>query len=345
MDLVNQDTTIRDDLKDAYLKNRLTPLDYHLTPEPSGKEIDLPKSQNINLTDNKQESKWTVGYLTQTSILFQRNLLLTFKAQFSKLNCIQALSLSIMCGLIWLRLDVSEQTIRDRASLIFFMLIFWPLEMTFAGILSFQNERSIIQKERATGSFQLSTYYLSKCLSETPLKLVLPTFSFTIVYWMGNMNSNFGIFIAMLIFVLMCVLIAESLGLLFGALFGSIGRAWVAGNVILLGLLLIGGYFVENIPYWLSVWIKWISFYKYAYDATIQLEFMGDRVFQCVSGAVLEVCENNLNGTFTGKDVLAYFKPDLSIGLNFLVLAGMFIVFRIAVYIILRFVKHNDGRI
>ncbi len=67
-------------------------------------------------------------------------------------------------------------------------------------------------------------------------------------------------------------------------------------------------------------------------------------IFMCVNGAYIDVCKTNLNGTFTGDDALKYFKTDLSIGLNFLVLFGMFITLRIAVYIALRFIKNHDGR-
>jgi len=161
---------------------------------------------------------------------------------------------------------------------------------------------------------------------------------------MANMNPNFGIFLGILIFLLMIVLVAESLGLLFGASFQILGQAWVAGNVILLGLLLAGGYFIENIPYWLIVWTKWLSFYKYGYDACLRLQFMGEHFYECVNGAYIDVCKNNLNGTFIGDDALKYFKPDLSIGLNFLVLFGMLIVFRFLAYIALRFRKNRDGR-
>ena len=241
-------------------------------------------------------------------------------------------------------MDYNEKTVRDRASLIYFLLTFWAFEVCLSGILSFPLERFVIDKERASGSFRLSACYLAKCLSETPLKLVLPTIFITITYWMANMNPNFGIFLGILIFMLMTVLVAESLGLLLGAMLQDLGKGWVAANITSLGFLLVGGYYIENIPYWLQIWTKWLSFFKYAYDASLQLQFMGERLYQCVNGAYIDVCKANLNGTFTGDDALKYFKTDLSNGFNFLVLFGMFIAFRIAVYITLRFIKYHDDR-
>ena len=356
MDLVvNQDMNIREQLKQAYDQNKFSinknqSLKHsmegrkYLTPEPSGNEADLPNGHGVKINEGKHDSKWPIGVFAQTAVLFRRNWLLTSKAQFSILNCFQAFCLSVILGLFWLRMDYNEKTVRDRASLLYFLLTYWGFEVCLGGILAFPLERSVIDKERASGSFRLSAYYLAKCLSETPLKLVLPTIFITITYWMANMNPNAGIFVGILIIMLMTVLVAESLGLLIGAIFQDLGQGWVAANITLLGFLLAGGYYIENIPYWFQIWTKWLSFFKYGYDASLQLQFMGQRLYQCVDGAYIDVCKNNINGTFIGDDALKYFKTDLNIGLNFLVLFAMFVVFRIAVYIALRFIKNHDGR-
>ena len=72
MDLVNQDMNIREQLKEAYLQNRITTnqqvtsielSQQYLIPEPSGNESDLTNPDNINLIPNKDESKWPIGFL------------------------------------------------------------------------------------------------------------------------------------------------------------------------------------------------------------------------------------------------------------------------------------------
>ena len=55
-------------------------------------------------------------------------------------------------------------------------------------------------------------------------------------------------------------------------------------------------------------------------------------------------CRNNPNGTFISNDALEYFDVGINIGWNFLVLFGMFVVFRIFAYFALRFVKNHTGR-
>lgn len=64
-------------------------------------------------------------------------------------------------------------------------------------------ERVVIRKERASGSYHLSAYYLAKTLSELPLLLVLPSIFIVVVYWVATLNvspaSFFGCWLVMLI--------------------------------------------------------------------------------------------------------------------------------------------------
>ena len=159
--------------------------------------------------------------------------------------------------------------------------MFWTYEVLTNSLLSFSSERSIMEKERASGSYRLSAYFLAKSLSEAPMKLVLPTTFLIISFWMANISSNFAIFLGILGIQMMLFLVSESLGVLLSALFRDLSKAPVITNVLLVFVLLAGGYYIHNAPDWLIVWTKWLSFFKYAYDACLQLQFMGG-VMICV---------------------------------------------------------------
>ncbi|CAF1282949.1 unnamed protein product [Adineta steineri] len=362
MDLVNQDMKIREELKEAYLQNKIntniktisnqlqqqyqysTAGRQYLLAEPSGNVADLTNLDNVNLIPTKHESKWPIGFLPQLLILFSRAFRLSGKTQLTLLSCTQALGLAVITGLCWLRMDFAENTIPDRSSFIFFLMTFWPLNTLMGGLLSFPLERAVIEKERASGSYRLSSYFLAKSLAEAPLKLILPTLFLIIAYWMANINNNFGIFLAILVFQLLSILVAESLGLFLGATLKNLQHAMTAATILLMTLMLVGGFFVRNLPHWLGVWGKWLSFFKYAYNACLQLQFKGGQHYKCVDGSYIPSCRNNPNGTFVSEDALQYFDIGLNIGLNFLVLFGMFVVFRFLAYLSLRFIKNNSGR-
>jgi ABC-type transport system involved in multi-copper enzyme maturation permease subunit len=360
MDLVNQDMQIREELKEAYQQHRAigneksanTHLQHqystegkqYLVSEPSNKEADLPNPDNTILSSHQNESKWPIGFLPQMLILSSRSFRLTGKRQFTFLNFGQAIALALISGLCWLRMEFTENTIPDRSSFIFFIMTFWPFQTLMMGLLSFPFERAVIEKERASGSYRLSAYFIGKSLAEAPLILVLPTLFLIIAYWMARINNDFGIFLGILVFQLLSIIVAESFGLFLGAALKNLHHAITAATIALIGLMLIGGFFIQHLPNWLGVWARWVSFFKYAYSACLRLQFMGPQVYRCVDGSYVDVCRNNTNGTFLGSDALRYFDAGIDVGYNFLVLFGMFVVFRSMAYFALRFLKIDSGR-
>jgi hypothetical protein len=363
MDLVNQDMKVREELKEAYLQNRITTNQQvvsvqleeqqqrnnsvearqYLVGEPSGNEADLTNPDNVNLIPIGRQGKWPIGFLPQMLILYSRSFIAA-KKSFTLLNFGQTLSLAVVSGLCWLRMEFAEDTISDRGSFMFFLMTFWPLQTMMTGILSFPSERVVIEKERASGSFRLSAYFIAKSLAEAPIIIVLPTLFVIIAYWMAKINNNFAIFLAVLSFQLMTILVAESLGLMLGAIFRSIQHALTAATVVLISLMLVGGFFVRHLPHWLGVWCPWLSFFKYGYNACLQLEFKGGQIYQCVDGTYVPSCRNNPNGTFISNEALQYFDYGIAIQWNFLVLLGMFIAFRLCAYLSLRFINTSGGR-
>src|SRR5690349_7614833 len=107
MDLVNQDMKVREELKEAYLQNKVVANEkkpsgellqqystegiQYLMAEPSGNEDDLTNPDNVDLISRNNEGKWPIGFLPQMLILFSRSFRLTGKAQFTFLNFAQAL--------------------------------------------------------------------------------------------------------------------------------------------------------------------------------------------------------------------------------------------------------------
>ncbi len=224
-------------------------------------------------------------------------------------------------------------------------MTFWPFHTLLVDLLSFPFERSVIEKERASGSFRLSAYFIAKSLAETPLAGFINIVSYNCIL-MARINDNFGIFLAILVFQLLSIIIAESLGLFLDAALKNFHHAIKLATVILFSLTLADGFFIQNLPHWLGVWVIWLSFFEYAYMACLQLQFDGGQVYQCIDGSIIASCQNNTNGTFISNETLEYFQTGIGVGyiFLFLVLFGMFVVFRTAAYFALRFIKNTSGR-
>lgn len=174
-----------------------------------------PNSE-VNL--ESQEKKFNTSWTTQFGILLHRSLKTSSAAIWTPINFFKSVALAILTGLLWLQVGHSEVNLPDRHSFIFFSITYWIFDGTFTAIFTFPSEREIIFKERASGSYNLSAYFLSKTISEMPTRLSLPTIFWTIAYWMSGVNYRFDVFLGTMGCTLLAVLAGESYGLLCGAL-------------------------------------------------------------------------------------------------------------------------------
>ena len=51
-------------------------------------------------------------------------------------------------------------------------------------------EKLVVNKERASGYYRLSAYYLAKTVSELPLVVFQPTVFMLMIYWATGLNNS-----------------------------------------------------------------------------------------------------------------------------------------------------------
>jgi len=199
-------------------------------------------------------------------------------------------------------------------------------------------------KERASGSYHLSAYILSKAMSDAPLLLLLPAIFLIISYWMANMNANFVNFLGFMFAELTCVWASESIGLFLGATFLDMQKALVTATISMLSLMLVGGFFVHNLPDFVY-WARYLSIFTYAFNACLVMEFTPDRVFECGADPSIPLCATQ--PTVTGADALDFIGisgVNLSYGFNIGMLFVFLIGFRLLAYLSLRFLHNKHFR-
>ena len=85
-------------------------------------------------------------------------------------------------------------------------------------------------QERASGMYQVSSFYWARMLSDIPIDCSLPSVLIVLVYWMGGLRSTASAFFSNWAAIILLLLVAQSFGLVIGALVSSLAECFAMLN-------------------------------------------------------------------------------------------------------------------
>ncbi|KVH97461.1 ABC transporter G family member 21 [Cynara cardunculus var. scolymus] len=266
-------------------KKTLHPLikdDIHRNIHDTTRAIGGPKSSR------RCDNIWTTSWWTQFKVLFKRGLRERRHESYSGLRIFQVMSVSILSGLLWWHSDTSH--LQDQVGLLFFFSIFWGFYPLSNAIFTFPQERPMLTRERSSAMYRLSSYYFARMAGDLPMELVLPTVYVTITYWMGGLKPSLTTFVLTVLIILFNVLVSQGLGLALGAILMDLKQATTLSSVIMLVFLLAGGYYIQQIPSFIS-WLKYISFSHYCFKLLVEVQYSENEVYRCGIGTECRVVD------------------------------------------------------
>ncbi|CDP08055.1 unnamed protein product [Coffea canephora] len=278
LDLANDDSqddqvSIKQTLVSAY-KAKLT----------ENLQIELKQTtDNLHsISEGKLYKEWTTTWWQQFSVLLRRGMKERKHETFSGIRIFQILVVSILCGLLWWQSNT--QHFQDQArlftliiliGLLFFYTVFWGWISASQAIFTFPQEHLMLEKERASGMYRLSSYFMAMAIGDLPMELVLPSVFITITYWMAALKATAASFLDCWLVLLYAVLVAQGLGLAVGALVVDQKNAMILGSVIMLSFILSGGFYVNQVPGFIA-WIKYVSIGHHAFKLLVMTCFVED---------------------------------------------------------------------
>ena len=208
--------------------------------------------------------------------------------------------------------------------LLYFVLGFWSFYPAFQAIFTFPQERTMLTKERVSGMYRLSSYYVARMVGDLPMELILPIVFVTITYWLGGLKRTASSFFITLSVMLLEVLIAQGLGFALGAMVMDLKASTKLASVILLSFMVAGGYYVQHVPRFIA-WIKYISYTYYTFKIQISAQFYPGETYQCSAGHACRIEDVPM------VSAVCFDHRGLAVGVLFM----MLIIFRVAAYVAL----------
>lgn len=83
------------------------------------------RNSNGNLEGDDIPKKFNTSWTTQFKVLLHRSLKNSRSAILTPINIIKSVALGLLTGLLWYQIDLTESTIPDRGSFLFFAITYW----------------------------------------------------------------------------------------------------------------------------------------------------------------------------------------------------------------------------
>ncbi|RZC52613.1 hypothetical protein C5167_021035 [Papaver somniferum] len=279
------------------------------------------KDGELSIADNGF-GRWNTTWGQQFMVLVKRDLKERKHESFSRLKITQILVGAIFIGLTWWRTPISH--LQDQISLLYYFSLFWSLLPVFSSINTFPQERLMLTKERSSSMYRLLAYFVARTTTELPIELALPTMFTIITYFMGGLKGTASNFFKTLFSLLYSVLVSQGMGLAIGAAIMDLRSAITFASILVQMFLLVGGFYRQNIPAFLS-WFKYISNNYYTFRLLLASQYESDELYLCAPDTSCKV------GDFPMIQQMGLGNVGVSIG----ALAVMLVGYRVIAYVAL----------
>ncbi|PIM99390.1 Transporter, ABC superfamily (Breast cancer resistance protein) [Handroanthus impetiginosus] len=242
----------------------------------------------------------------------------------------------IVLGSIFYNLKDDLLGAEERVGLFAFILTFL-LSSTTEALPIFLQEREILMKETASGSYRVSSYAIANGLVYLPFLLILALLFAVPVYWLVGLNPSFTAFVHFLVLIWLILYTANSVVVCSSALVPN----FIVGNSLISAIMgsffLFSGYFISKhgIPsYW--IFMHYISLFKYPFEGFLINEFSNsNKCLDYMFGKCI----------VKGEDVLKEegYGDQESRWKNYVIMICFILVYRFISYVILRYKCSESG--
>lgn len=278
---------------------------------------------------------------TQFAVLSKRAMVSIIRDKmFTQLRFISVVLVALLIGLLYLGVGNDGNKVQSNTGCLFFSLLFLLFIALMPTVLTFPLEKLVFIREHLNNWYSLKSYYLAITMADLPFQIILPVIYCSIVYYMTSQPNDGTRYTQYVAITVLTCLVAQSIGLLLGAVAPNVPTAVFVAPVTGIPVLLFSGFFVsfDTIPKYMR-WLTYISFARYSWEGILVAIYgnnrgaldCGDDVSRCrfqQSGDVLAAMDIEESALHIDQGKF-YF--------DCVVLGMFFVTLRLITYMVLRY--------
>jgi ATP-binding cassette, subfamily G (WHITE), eye pigment precursor transporter len=259
------------------------------------------KAQESPAAVNREKVKNKPGFFKQVYHVAGRQLMNLIREPSSiRAGLAQTIFISLIMGLVYLRLGFTQADLQNRTGALFFSAVFVMFGGLLGPIYLFPTERKVFLYQSMDGLYSTGSYYASKLLAEIPSFAVSVLIFNSIFYWMVNFKATAGAFFIACAYGFLLVNAAFAFGVMMINVFPDPSVALNVFPLLFMPLMIFSGFYlnVDNTPPWF-IWIEHLSFLKYGFRMAFNNEFEGAK-FECKESEFQNLLGTKICPTTTG---------------------------------------------
>ncbi|XP_034242718.1 ATP-binding cassette sub-family G member 4 [Thrips palmi] len=240
----------------------------------------------------------------------------------------------VLLGILFWQSGDEGSRVLDNWNLLFAILVHHMMTTMMLTVLTFPTEMQILRKEHFNRWYSLKSYYMSINILELPISVICCT-AFTIIVYLMSAQPlewvRFGVFLGISILV---VLVAQTFGLLVGAVFSVVNGTFLAPTLSVPMMMFAGfGVSLRDMPAYLK-WGTYVSYLRYGLEGYVGSIYGRNRTtLGCTSSMEFHYCHYKYPTKFLTE--IANMDGNMY-NVDLIVLAGILVLLRLVAYPVLR---------
>ncbi|KAJ0175433.1 hypothetical protein K1T71_008592 [Dendrolimus kikuchii] len=267
----------------------------------------------------------------QRSVLIKRGFLKAKRdSTMTHMRILVNILVGVMLGSLFINAGNEGSRVLENYNLLFAILMHHMMSPMMLTILTFPSEMSVLLKEHFNRWYSLGSYYISITVVDLPISIVACALFSVIVYTMSSQPMNVSRFFMFFAISLYTVLVAQSLGLMIGAVFSVVNGTFL-GPTLSVPMMMFAGFGVtlKDLPPYLA-WGSYVSYLRYGLEGLVGAVYGLERPHLDCDQA--EYCHYKYPRKFL-EDVAM--SPDM-FWWDVLALTAFVVVLRIAAFLLLK---------